>query len=95
MFKWDFTLFVHMQIEKFSSFSASVIETKTNSKAASESIVGIIAQHFYRHWSVFSSEQLNMLNMLADFWNNFQDHRRLPEQLLEPQAAILQPGQAS
>jgi hypothetical protein len=67
-----------MRAEGF-KFLACLLKKKTsNSKDRSESRIKFL--------SGFPS--LSLVNFLyrifmAGFWNNFQDHRRLPEQLLE------------
>jgi hypothetical protein len=62
----------------------------TNSKSCSESRIKFLFRlSFALNGQFFPVYQVH--TFLAGIWNNFQNHRRVSEQLLKPQAAIRKP----
>jgi hypothetical protein len=68
-------------------FLLASLKTLKNSKKCSVS--RSVPAFLCSHWSNFSP-----CTFIASFRNNFEDHRRVTEQLLETQAAIRKPEQA-
>jgi hypothetical protein len=59
-----------------------------------EKIVPKAASNFCSGFPLLSLVNFFQCTFIAGFRNNFQDHRRVTEQLLETQAAIRKPEQA-
>ncbi len=65
------------------------LKTLTNSKSCSKSRI-----KFLFRLSLLSLVDFLQCTFMAGFRNNFQEHRRISEQLLELQAALGKPEQA-
>ncbi len=89
--------FLNMR-RRFSNFQSFLLNRKINGKfllASLKTLIASLIKFFCSCFPPLSLVEFFQCTFMSGFRNNFQNHRRLSEQLLESQAAFGKPEQAT